>query len=80
MLINVTARDIKFGIAVHGSRCPIARAIRRHFPKTDIAVSQTRFWVGSTPHHLPEAATRFIRDFDHGWEVSPFQFTVDEQG
>jgi len=80
VLINVTERDILIGEPKRPRLCPIARAVRRHFPGLDVGVDNS--WVrvalfrGVFETVLPHSAVRFIRDYDEGYPVEPLRFRI----
>lgn len=79
--VSVTATDIALGVQEDCSQCPIALAIEAASGSNvtvsvspwDIhAYGDNRAWEAATP----EAAAEFIRRFDHGHKVVPFDFTL----
>lgn len=92
MKVDVTQEDIDYGIPECGSYCPIALAVKRAVPTaTSIEVDQGGARVEwksgeeGTPEErlvvafypLPDAASRFVVDFDSGLEVMPFSFEME---
>lgn len=76
MLINVTARDIKLGTRRNFTSCPIARAIRRRFPRRPLKVYTWWIEIGlRTVSNTPQL-TRFVNAFDNGRRVRPFKFDL----
>lgn len=75
--ISVTAEDIEKGARECEFSCPIALALRREFPKTEVCVDSIDIRVGDVSVKTPETAALFISDFDCGDEVEPFEFEID---
>lgn len=83
MKIQVTQDDIDHGKKRSCSGCPIGRAIARATGK-DCLVGQSSVKLGKTwfrtPEErwlvLPDIASMFIRRFDDGEKVEPFEFEV----
>ena len=77
--IVVTQADIDNGERGDNLQCPIALAMRRHWP--DPGVGLELFWPDpdSHPCDLPDRAKRWIERFDtgKGVPVKPFRFTVE---
>jgi len=80
-IIEVSQERIAEGHPNDPYWCPIALAVRQHFPEAD------RVDVGSEsidvvlPTHtlttmLPDLAKEFVRLFDDGEQVGPFSFTA----
>ncbi|MFN4838776.1 MAG: hypothetical protein ACK4Y5_00725 [Acetobacteraceae bacterium] len=76
MLINVTARDIKLGIPCSKQSCPIARAIRRRFPRSRIKVHAWCLTINRRIISTTPQVTRFINALDDGKRVRPFKFDL----
>jgi len=80
MKITVTKEDILEGIPRKSSSCPIAIAMWRKFKVDYISVRYSRAYVApsgaSVPlcYKLPLSAREFIRNFDAGNNVYPFEF------
>lgn len=75
--IIVTANDIKRGVRGKGDTCPIAFAMRKHWPQA--VVFNREFYRDPLEldfRPLPLTAITFIDDFDRGREVKPFAFEV----
>lgn len=50
MLVSVTQEDIDRGEPMSGSRCPVALAIKRDYPKPGkIMVAPSRVWASVGP-------------------------------
>lgn len=78
MIINVTERDIKYGVRVEASQCPIARAAHRHKRLSGASVSTGTLWSPATGYIvLPREAKRFVQHFDAQMPVHPFSFEID---
>lgn len=93
--IRVTAEHIEEGIPQDCEDCPIALAIVEQWDGPinhhDIAVDNREVLViqrhrggqRSFTAQLPPEAMRFVQSFDDGYQVEPFEFTVewiDEDG
>ena len=86
MRIEVTQDDIDAGRPNNNLSCPLALAISRAadkpasvgqcsgrtFQAGNVHATDRRFW-------LPAMATLFVREFDAGKQVSPFDFELDLQ-
>lgn len=82
--INITQADIdgatraqRVSFFTRASGCPIARAVREHHP--DWRVTETRIIDFNYDEiaTLPGPAIAFIRDFDTGKAVEPFEFEIE---
>lgn len=78
--ITVTQDDIDNGTPACNDGCPIALAMQRVFTK-DATVGTEHFWPWATEFpdmpvtgNLPAIAKDFVRDYDEGRPVQPFQF------
>ena len=77
MKIQVTQEDIDRGIAGSCGRCPITLAIRRATSKNYYTGVEDVFHMDYGPViRLPFEAIKFIKNFDSGNEVKPFEFEV----
>lgn len=77
MKIQVTKDDIYFGIRHLSTRCAVALATSR---ATGLRahVSPTNVFVGDNLRApIPPSAMDFIRDFDRGEPVHPFEFEIE---
>jgi hypothetical protein len=85
--VDVTHNDIEQGVKGDCHHCPIALALRRHFPSAPslyvlymasyIKPSETEnFLVGK----LPDKAERFVKDYDAGKSRRPFRFELSLKG
>lgn len=75
--VEVTEDDIKQGEAGSCLNCPIALALQRHSPNTDIVVQGDWCVFGDREADLPPAAQAFIAAFDDGDPVESFAFDLD---
>ena len=86
--INVTKRDIKFGVGGSPLQCPLGRAVGRmasahsRHTKALVGIDKVMFrkecatdYFGSSD--LPWAAAKFRSDFDHDKPVKPFTFRLE---
>lgn len=79
MKIRVTARDIEKGAQGDCGLCPIARATQRAFDTEKVYVCANAVLVGSNWDYwdLPKRAINFIKRFDAGRSVTPFEFEIE---
>jgi hypothetical protein len=81
--VRVSQRDINTGQPMEDTQCPIAKAFRRASGKRNVEVTFSRIFIGgmwsqhSYSYKLPSSAINFIRRFDDGKKVKPFEFTVE---
>ena len=73
--IDVTQDDIDYGVKCDAMHCPVANAMKRHWPMP--AVGSEACFPAGRPAKLPKAAQRFTRRFDAGEAVKPFKFTLE---
>lgn len=78
MLIKVTQEDIDNG-SVSAGFCPIALALDRTLgdPAPVIAVYENMLEIDGEFYAIPAAASEFVRRFDAGESVDPFEFDLD---
>lgn len=83
MKIRVTRADIRKGVRDSYTKCPIARALKRHkiyFEEINEGmVIQNYHEDGEEDGRgidLPRRACNFISDFDAGNKVKPFTFNL----
>ena len=76
MRIEVTQEDIELG-DITSTTCPVARAMRREWPRAQVGSTHFHTVAGSiTSHDLPDEAVDWITDYDQGLPVKPFAFEV----
>lgn len=77
VLIRVTAADLVRGHRCSCCNCPVARAIQRRCPWTNVFVDGDRVHYeglsGVPDVQLPAEVARFVRDFDN-WVGTPAPF------
>lgn len=81
--VVVTKSDIRHGEQGSCQRCPVARALQRRFPDTEISVGgvNTRVDQYYRLHKyraildVPAKVSAFIISFDSGKRPKPFRFT-----
>ena len=92
--VRVKQRHINKGLRQCGNACPIALALRDIFPEAGVDVGNTSLEVnaefrdpstGATDYRLherkmPPIARRFVHEYDHGYQVSPFAFEIEAIG
>lgn len=85
--VTVTAEDITQGTRFDVYTCPIALAFKRAFPKVhssyvgiDAAFVEATENTKENANHYPLSteAIDFVYDFDHGKDVKPFSFEIEE--
>lgn len=81
--VEVTQADIDKGIQSSASACPVARALRRHYPDALVLTgrwfpTQALFSLREGDHPLPETVSVLIRQFDAGHPIHPFSFVIGE--
>lgn len=77
MRIYVTKDDIAQGQPCNSGKCPIARSLRRRFPKAFVSVGPKGCMLGETLLELPKAAQRFVNRFDSNpASARPFYFSL----
>jgi hypothetical protein len=79
--VEVTQRDIDAGCRNSASACPIANAIHRvtrepHSKVRRVKVQFPSYLSSPCDSRLPEEACAFIHNFDTGFPVFPFSFTL----
>lgn len=76
--IVVTQKDIDKGNSGNPYSCPVSLALTRGFKKaTSVAGSAGwRFTENRIYFCLPVKVATFVRQFDCGYKVKPFQFNV----
>lgn len=87
--VNVTERDIQYGVPRDVFSCPIARSLRRHKEFKDLTFEVSKRLVTLAGYHpywsdprgmiarQPEVARKFIERFDLGEPVEPFTFKLE---
>lgn len=83
MKIKVTQEDIENGTPTESDQCPIALAIRRDLKfkcqvdESYIVVFNNKLSIyDAMEFKTPEVCKNFIKMFDAGVEVSPFEFEL----
>ena len=82
MKIQVTREHIDKGIKGHACKCPVALALHAAGFK-DAMVWYTRICLEYTPppytpRNLTDSLVKFLRTFDKGQTVEPFEFDTDD--
>lgn len=75
--ITVTQSDIDWGIKGSCRFCPVARALMRRFPKSIISVGPSHMIIDQLILITPYEVGRWIRNFDVGHRVLPFEFDLE---
>ena len=76
-LIQVLPIDIAAGVKCNAGSCPIALAAKRVFLGKQVGVGTISIVVEDKLCSLPPIAARFVKDYDNGNDVKPFNFAVD---
>ncbi len=80
MLVTVKHEDITNGIPRSCNDCPIALALRRLFPEAAVHVAYHRIAIDDGRTVTPDIVRKFVKDFDRGRPVEPFEFPLPEPG
>ena len=78
MKIQVTQNDIDNGRSDNCKYCPVALAINRIFPGF-VAVRSLTITVGEDKFPIGIPVWKFVRKFDTGCAVQPFEFELPEK-
>jgi hypothetical protein len=81
MIVSVTKAHIKAGQQFDCQECPIALALLDATGASYVAVSTHELEVGfmGRQNKVPRSCYRFIRKFDRGEKVKPFNFRLVEK-
>ena len=77
--IIVTEEDIRKGSRGQADTCPIAYATCRALGVNRVYVDSEYLCYATDSCSLPDEATEFIRRFDTGMKVKPFEFEIEIQ-
>ena len=77
MIIKVIQRHIKNGVRLNPFSCPIALALREKLNSYHIKVDKDECVIDTLVYKLPRFAQHFIKKFDDGKKVKPFNFKLD---
>lgn len=81
MIIRVTQQNIDNGVRQQYDACPVALALRDATAREwQVTKNYAQYALGSLILALPETARDFIRSFDAGREVRPFEFDLLLEG
>ena len=76
--IYVDQECIKAGVKGNPKYCPIALACKKYLPKGTVNfVGPLTMNIGGIDIISPKEVSPFVRDFDNGNKVEPFDFTLD---
>jgi hypothetical protein len=88
--VSVTQGDICSGVREDCNKCPVARAISRHFPGKWVSVTgdavsiyneynpeEDYYTSCEAYYYLPDSVNHFVSNFDEGNPVAPFEFVID---
>jgi DNA-binding HxlR family transcriptional regulator len=76
MTIRVTSRDIKRGQRRLNDCCPVALALRRHFPHSAVRVHWSALELLGEMRPMAKRVQRWVHRYDDGLSVRPFEFTL----
>lgn len=86
--VNVTQRDIQYGVRYDGGRCPVARAFKRAVRCNDVRVNADSIeavWYDArgnegrrVSYYPPDNMVEFVRAFDLHDVMTPQVFYVLE--
>ncbi len=76
IIVEVTQKNIKDGISKSHQQCPIALALNSKIKCDDVG-ALSLLMRDKTRIPLPDVAVNFIRLYDKGIEVEPFNFSID---
>lgn len=75
IVVRVTAKDIKKGIPVDPSYCPVAIACWRQFGVSCVVLTGERtIKIGEVKYSMPSKVRDFAQAFDLGCKVKTFVF------
>lgn len=78
MIIEVTEQDIKDGVSNSDIACPIALAVRHSIECNSVEVSPEDIVIDGSLVMINTVTMRnFIRRFDRGLSVEPFNFNLE---
>lgn len=79
MKIKVTQEDINEGEKRNCSNCPVSLAIQRAIGNKLVTVGSYGSWRinGLKQSNLGEKVSKWIRGFDKGGDVVPFEFEIE---
>lgn len=78
MIVHITEAMIRQGRIMACAGCPVALALRQATGQVWIVCEEeAEAWGADEVIGLPAEATRFIRRFDAGFPVHPFEFEID---
>ena len=80
MIIKVTQRDICLGIRGMSSSCPIARALNNQTGTNTNYVYNHEIIHMGIRCYCPRSVKRFVKSFDKGRPVKPFNFKLNKVG
>ena len=75
MKIHVTEDHIRCGTRLQGDCCPVARAITEAGLK-NVHVTYSGIWIDGDEKPIPPSVSEFVRLFDKGIPVEPFEFDL----
>lgn len=74
--IYVHEHCLKHGVKCESRRCPMALALIQHFGTKDIMVLSCSIYVGDRIYRMNGPLIGKLKDFDRGWIVLPYHFTL----
>lgn len=76
MLIMVTQQHIDDGVPSKPQNCPVANALKEHFPGCTVKVIHSICFISNQLYHLPSEVPEKIYQFDQTKEMTPFEFEL----
>jgi hypothetical protein len=77
--VDVTLDDIALGLPSSSEDCPVARALERTFPFTEVAALEDQLYIDGRAVTSPATVVAFIADFDSDVRPVPGPFTFGLQ-
>ena len=79
--VHITQNDIELGVRDNVLSCPISIAVKRQFPDWTVTTNLCFIYLVNESNHLaftmPEDGFRFVKDFDLGRNVKPFELKAN---
>ncbi len=77
--LSVTQQDIDEGEKASCTKCPVALALQRALGRQDdaamVGMGMVNLFIDGNSHKVPDAVRDFVRSFDSGDKVEPFELT-----
>jgi hypothetical protein len=75
--ITVTQEDIDRGQRKSMTKCPVARAVQAATGAEHVSVARSTIVVDFWSGVRPDVVAEFIKRYDYGFDVQPFEFDMD---